>query len=142
MTAASHHASAVVIGEAGVLLLGPSGSGKSSLARDLIRLASEAGRFAALVGDDRILLQTRGGMLVARPHPAIAGAMEVRGTGIVATYHEPAAVLRLAVEIAETVERMPDDTHISLAGVRLKRIFVPRHAKDAAETVLTALDRA
>lgn len=141
MSQTSVHASAVVIGEAGVLLLGASGHGKSTLARALLSLAGASGRFAALVGDDRILLEPTATTLISRPHPAIAGMIEIRGAGILGTAHEPAAAVRLVVEITETVERMPVDNYILLAGMRVTRIFVPRHAKDAAETILAVLDR-
>ncbi|HAP47058.1 MAG TPA: serine kinase, partial [Afipia sp.] len=57
MTAGSDpsiHASAVLAGDRAVLIRGPSGSGKSRLAFDLI-LAGRAGQLPAvtLIGDDR-----------------------------------------------------------------------------------------
>ena len=55
------HASAVAIGEAGILIRGPSGCGKSSVARDLIFTAGLKSLFAALVGDDRINIENRDG---------------------------------------------------------------------------------
>ena len=66
------HASVVVIGEAGVLISGPSGSGKSSLALALIAAAEGAGFFARLVGDDRIAIACKGTRLIARGHPLIS----------------------------------------------------------------------
>lgn len=48
------HANAFLIGSAGVLLRGPSGSGKSALTRELIALAQGARLFARLIGDDRV----------------------------------------------------------------------------------------
>ena len=47
------HASALVVGEAGVLIRGPSGSGKSSLALALLALADNRRSFVRLIGDDR-----------------------------------------------------------------------------------------
>ena len=44
------HATAVVHGESGVLILGPTGSGKSALALALLARARSAGEFGALVG--------------------------------------------------------------------------------------------
>ena len=102
------HASAVVIGETGVLIEGASGSGKSSLAAALLTEAVLFGRFASLVGDDRLQVEARNGRLVARPHPAIAGLIERRGTGLLPTAHEPACVLGLAVAlVAENVALPP-----------------------------------
>ena len=71
-----HQATCVALGGRGVLIEGPPGSGKSSLALALID------RGAELVGDDGVLLEARGGVLFARPHPEIAGLLEVRNLGL------------------------------------------------------------
>ena len=63
---ASLHATAVVYGEFGVLILGPSGSGKSALALALMARASSQGAFSALIGDDRIFVSKAHGRLIAR----------------------------------------------------------------------------
>ncbi|MCJ1960045.1 HPr kinase/phosphorylase [Novosphingobium mangrovi (ex Hu et al. 2023)] len=59
-----------------ILIEGPSGAGKTSLALELID------RGAVLVGDDGVVLERRAGHLVARPHPRTAGLIEVRNLGI------------------------------------------------------------
>jgi hypothetical protein len=94
------HATALAIGEAGILIRGPSGSGKSRLALELIAEASRRGLFARLVGDDRVALAARGGRLVARGHPTIAGQIESRGEGILELGHEQAIVIRLLLDLA------------------------------------------
>ena len=53
------HATALVVGESGVLLRGPSGAGKSSLALALIWAARERAVFAALIADDRAFARAR-----------------------------------------------------------------------------------
>jgi serine kinase of HPr protein (carbohydrate metabolism regulator) len=73
----SHRATCVAIGDRALLIEGPSGSGKSSLALALID------RGAVLVGDDGVLLEPRGGKLIARPHPNTRGLIEVRNLGLV-----------------------------------------------------------
>jgi serine kinase of HPr protein (carbohydrate metabolism regulator) len=116
------HASCVVLGEAGVLIRGPSGSGKSQLAR---RLVSAYPGFARLVGDDRVRVEAVNGRLLARPVPAIAGMLEIRGLGLMPTAFEPAAVVRLVVDARlELPERLPDDAdgRVAIAGVTLPRI--------------------
>ena len=60
------HASCVAFGGKGVLLLGASGAGKSSLA---LRLVDDGAR---LVADDRCDLFPRGGKLHARAPASIA----------------------------------------------------------------------
>ncbi|GJD63902.1 HPr kinase/phosphorylase [Methylobacterium frigidaeris] len=121
------HASCVVLGEDGILIRGPSGSGKSTLVRDLLRLGAISGLFAALVGDDRVTLTQRHGRLVAAPHPALAGLLEIRGLGLQpvdATVSS--AILRLVVDLAEAVPRMPEagTGTILLQGVALPRMVL------------------
>lgn len=67
----------MAIGGRGLLIEGPPGVGKSSLAMALID------RGATLVGDDGVLLVPRGGRVHAFPAPAIAGKLEVRNVGLV-----------------------------------------------------------
>ena len=64
MTAPTVHATAIVIGETGVLIRGRSGSGKSSLALALVARVRLAGGFAAFVADDRVALAPAGGRSV------------------------------------------------------------------------------
>lgn len=122
------HAGCVVIGEAGILIRGPSGVGKSALARQLIGAAQALGQFARLVSDDRTQLVHRAGRLLARPVPAIAGRIEVRGLGLVALPSEPAAVIRLVVDgLPQAGARMPEpeEAWTSLLGVALPRLALP-----------------
>jgi serine kinase of HPr protein (carbohydrate metabolism regulator) len=121
----------VVLGEAGILIRGPSGSGKSALARELVQAAAAEGRFARLVSDDRTRLEGLHGRVLARPHGAIAGQVEVRGLGIIATLHEPAAVLRLVVDlVTDEPPRLPEEGErwIALCGVLVPRLRQRRGA--------------
>ncbi len=120
------HATAVIHGESGVLILGPSGSGKSALALALMARASSAGAFGALIGDDRIYVRKTEGRLVASGAANMAGIIERRMAGLVEVRHEPAAIVRLAVELSERGHRwprMPDDHDgVTVGGVRLPRL--------------------
>ncbi len=129
MTAApAVHGTAIVVGEHGILILGASGAGKSSLAEELIAGAAAEGRFAALVGDDRVTLEAVGGRLLARPHAAIPGLIELRGAGLVERPFEPAAILHLCVELDPAAPRLPDEAAepYRAAGLALSRIVVNR----------------
>jgi HPr kinase/phosphorylase len=129
MSADTVHASAVVIDGAGVIILGPSGSGKSALALDLIDHCQLRGLAAALIGDDRIVLALRDGVVFASPAPALAGLIEVRGSGIHAIDHVAQAPLHLAVRLVgdEHALRMaPDGTFEIEPGIALPSLALPR----------------
>ena len=123
-TAKNVHASCVVVGESGILIRGPSGAGKTTLATLLIAQARIVGEFAAWVGDDRVLVSHRANRLVGAPHPAIAGRYEARGLGISSGPHEPSAVLRLLVDLKDYTERLPERNEFTaiIAGVTLPRV--------------------
>lgn len=124
----SIHASAVLIGEQAVLIRGPSGSGKSRLAFELI-LAGRAGQIpsTSLIGDDRVHLEVREGRLIVRPSAALAGLIEIRGLGIRRMPFVGEAPLGLVVDLnAEDAERLPlqNSLETTLSGVKLRRIPV------------------
>ena len=89
------HATTIYIDGSGVLLSGPSGSGKSDLALRLI----DGG--ARLVADDRTDLALADGRLVASAPREIAGRMEVRGLGVLEKDAVPQTVLTLVVELVD-----------------------------------------
>ncbi len=90
------HASCAARDEAGVLLLGPPGSGKSDLLLRLIDIGF------AMVGDDQIEISDGW----ARPADRLAGLLEVRGLGIFRMPYRETARLALAVELGRP-DRLP-----------------------------------
>lgn len=122
----SVHASAVKVGERAVLIRGPSGSGKSRLAFDLI-LSGRAGQLppAVLVGDDRVRLDTAGGELLVSAVKELVGLIEIRGLGIRRCDFVTEAVVGLVVDLAAPdAERLPppEALQISISGVEIPRI--------------------
>ena len=121
------HASAVLVGARAVLIRGPSGSGKSRLAFDLISAAGGPMRFARLVADDRAEIEPVAGRLLVRPAPALAGLIEVRGLGLRRLPHEPVAVVGLVVDLAAAdAQRLPgpEQAHITMDGIKLARLAI------------------
>ncbi|MEM7633329.1 MAG: hypothetical protein AAF299_02125 [Pseudomonadota bacterium] len=109
---------------AGVLLQGAPGTGKSSLA---LRLIDQPGFGAGsaepvrgyLVSDDQVLLADVAGSLTASAPAAIAGLLEVRGTGItrLRNSHFPVQLeMVIAHADAADIERIPSSQVIELAG--------------------------
>jgi len=118
------HATAIRLGKAGaafgapasagVLLVGPSGSGKSDLALRLIALGAE------LVADDRTDLFTRNGALWARVPARIAGLLEVRGVGILALPHVKQVRVALVADLGKAPDRLPEPARFATpAALRL-----------------------
>lgn len=135
------HASTVAVGEAGILIRGASGAGKSTLALTLIAAATQGGRFARLVADDRSEIEVRSGRLLARPVAPLEGIIERRGLGLTPEPHLPAVVVRLIVDLlGEEPARMPEpeDLVAQLAGIALPRLALTGRAGDE-RLVLAAL---
>lgn len=141
MSDSSIHATTVAIGEAGVLIRGESGAGKSVLALALIAQAQLAGQFARLVADDRTALRACGGRVLARPVPPLEGLIERRGLGLTPEPYQPAVVLRLVVDLSGAEPaRMPEPEDLveRLEGIDLPRLTVMGRAGDE-RLVLAAL---
>jgi HPr kinase/phosphorylase len=98
------HGTTVALEGEGVLLRGPSGSGKSDLALRLI----DGG--ARLVADDQTELIRSPNGLIARSPASIAGKMEVRGVGILRVPMVSSVPVRLVVDLVPPgrVERLPE----------------------------------
>ncbi len=114
----ARQAGCVALDGRGLLIEGASGTGKSSLALALID------RGAMLVGDDSVMLEVveglEGARLIATPHPATRGLIEVRNVGLVdmpvAEAVPVALVIRLSPDAPRFIEQAP---LAQIAGVSL-----------------------
>lgn len=108
------HASCVACRGRAILIIGPSGSGKSDLALRLID------RGARLVSDDQTLVTLENGRLLASPPRTIQGLVEVRGLGLRTTEWEAQVPLALAIELGAEVERYPLEPRVlTVSGIDL-----------------------
>lgn len=108
------HASCVAIGNAAVLIVGASGSGKSSLALQLMALGAE------LIADDQTEITRRGENLQARCPARIQGTIEARGVGLLTVPFRQSAVARLVIDLdlIET-KRLPEPKTTVILGCQL-----------------------
>ena len=117
----------------GVLIEGPSGSGKSDLA---LRALSEGFR---LVADDRVILWTSGGRLFGRAPDTLQGALEVRGVDVV---RQPALAMSQVVLVVRSgaAERIPQLQTIELLGISTPLLKLDLRELSAPAKLSRALD--
>ena len=124
------YGTSVALGNDGVLLRGPPGSGKSDLA---LRLIDQGAR---LVSDDQTELHIEGDEIAMKAPATIAGQLEVRGIGIVRVPCVAAAPLRLVVDLTSSpeVERLPEPRTGDLLGRRVPLVaLAPFEASSVAK---------
>lgn len=123
MTKEIRHASCVAIDGAGVMIAGPSGSGKSDLALRLID------RGAILISDDYVDLSRHGNQIRMDAPAKIAGKIEVRSLGIFDCAHVSDIPLKLQVRLQPKPERFPLDSQTET----IMTIAIPTIALNSAE---------
>ncbi len=105
------HATCVAVEGRGVLITGPSGTGKSSLALALMAHG------ARLVADDRVTLSLREGALWATCPPAIRGMIEARGIGLLAAEAVEGVEVTVVVDLGQTEGmRLPPLRNVTYLG--------------------------
>lgn len=122
------HGTGLVLGGTGLMLRGPSGSGKSILALALIDEWDARGLKARLVADDRLDLAIERGALVMHAPKAIAGLIELRGRGIVKRPHVERAKVDLVVDLVPELMRLVEEDALvtDIMGVSVARCPVPQ----------------
>lgn len=117
------HANCICAHGKGLLILGPSGVGKSALSAQLIALG------ATLVADDRCEIWPQAGKLMARAPQALAGLIEMRGIGILRLPYAPQVAIAAAVDLTDiSAPRMPEPRQTTLAGIAVDFLHFDRGA--------------
>jgi HPr kinase/phosphorylase len=111
---ATLHASCIARQGRGLLILGPSGVGKSALALQLMALGAD------LVADDQTRIVRRGSALIASCPPAIRGVIEARGMGLLRAPSLDKVEIVLAIDLAQTeTDRFPPRRSLTLLQCRI-----------------------
>lgn len=125
------HATAVAVKGRGCLITGAAGTGKSTLALEMMALGAE------LVADDRVDLRREGDALVLSAPATIAGLIEARGAGILRVAACAEARLALIVDLDDAeAERLPEARRRELLGVPCRLLLGRARAGLAALAVV------
>ena len=113
VTAKTIHASGVCFENKGILILGKSGSGKSSLALSLVANGAQ------LVCDDRAHLHFKNKILMMTKPPSLPGAIEVRGLGLINVPLITEARIYLIIDMELTSDSRLGGHKMQLFGVEI-----------------------
>ena len=125
------HATSVCLETRAALITGPSGSGKSSLALQMMGLGAQ------LISDDQTLLRgTANGEIWLSSPETIKGMIEARGIGILHVDAAKGGILRLVVNLAEIeTERFPERRHVPVLGNHVRCVHKTESPAFAAALV-------
>jgi len=139
------HATAIAVAGRGVLLRGPSGTGKSDLALRCLTLAAQPllPGPVTLIADDRVVACREGARVMLSAPAALSGLIEVRGIGPVRIAPITEAALALAIDIvaAGAVERLPEPASVTICGVEVPLVRLDAREPSAPVKVLIAAAR-
>jgi len=145
------HATAIAVGNRGVLIRGPSGAGKSDLALRCLAFGPSTvlGDTVKLVADDQVILTSDLSpplpRLVARAPEALRGKIEIRGVGILEVAVRDEVDIALVADLAREgpVERYPDPwPKVALCGLEVPLIRILPFESSAPLKLFAALDMA
>ena len=135
------HANCIAVGDSGVLLTGPAGSGKSDLTLRLIDR-----QYAQLVGDDQIRLQADEDAVWASPAPQLEGLLHVTHVGIVRRDYLACVRVRLIIDLVKAKDReglplLPDPELEMLCGIHVPRLSLYAFEDSAPEKLCCAIEQ-
>ncbi len=118
MESACVHATCVAVEGRGLLIVGASGSGKSSLALRMMALGAD------LVADDRVDLSRDEGAVIADAPQRIAGLIEARGIGLLRAAPCGPVALDYVLDMDQTQPaRLPEPVTLQLLGHYVPLLF-------------------
>ena len=138
----SQHGCAVVLGAQGVVVLGPSGSGKSRLSHKLVESWNQHRGYARWVADDRILVSQNGSHYIVTSPSNLEGLAERRFRGIESVPYQSRAVVDLVVNLKprSALDRLPGEQKLQLTpdGPQIPAVTVPEDSISQAIELIEA----
>lgn len=112
------HGSCIKYQDKGILILGPSGSGKSDLA---LRLIDDGG---VLISDDYVEIEYKDGAIIANTAPNIGGMIEVRGIGLIKLDYLKSSPLHLVLDLVQMkeIDRIPEKQFYRVMDCEVLRV--------------------
>ena len=129
------HATCIAIDDHGILLRGPTASGKSDLALRLI------GSGAMLIADDRVNLNVDPKGLRASAPTILKGLLEVRNIGVLGFPSKENVFVSLVCDLVrpEQIERMPQYKNTRILGIKLPHVLISPFETSSVTKVQLAL---
>lgn len=136
------HANLIAIEGKGVLISGPSASGKTSLALHLYRRCHHAKINVSWIADDQVMLAPRGNQLIGHAPDTTRGKIEIRGIGIVqappSEHHEIPISLHIDLTSQSGMVRMWDGQKTTIVGVPIDSLMLATANIEAAGNAILA----
>ncbi|WP_273788809.1 HPr kinase/phosphatase C-terminal domain-containing protein [Bartonella sp. ML70XJBT] len=115
------HANCLQLGGKGLLIIGPSESGKSTITLALLDRAEWSKREAKLISDDYTMLRVKNGKLHGYTPEDLQGGIEIRGAGLYMIEFQKQTIIDCIIFLGPEYERFStnktfqfEDLHIPL----------------------------
>lgn len=122
----------------GILIIGPSGGGKSQLA---LSLMGEAFSAAELVADDRVSVTVNDKTAIGSAPTVLKGKIERFGMGIEVHAFRASAAIELVVELVprDKIERLPEAAKLfwKYDLIRVPKLILPTQPINPAASIRT-----
>lgn len=126
------HATAIRIGGAGILFVGPSASAKSELAFSFLVEANRCNINCALIADDQVFIHVIDNAIYALRPQAIANLLELRGSGIISVPSEEKVEITFVItsEHHKDEPRLPpeNESYEFANGAKLPLLRIPLYS--------------
>ncbi|WP_336287651.1 MULTISPECIES: HPr kinase/phosphatase C-terminal domain-containing protein [unclassified Bartonella] len=119
------HANCLQLGGKGLLIIGPSGSGKSALTISLLDRAGWSKREAKLISDDYTMLCVKNGKLHGYTPENLQGGIEIRGAGLYAIEFEKQTIIDCVILLGSEYERFYTNQTFKFADLRIPLLKLP-----------------